>query len=437
MTQAQHAILFVGSEFSYRCLQCKATHCFLENVFWDFTDNFKKHGCGIYKWQLNRYAGTFTGTRWVGDSLLPASRVSDYVNHRTLETRAFFEAALAEPAVRNARAINVVPLSSKKKYESSYVANAISTSHFQDSLRAVVRMKEHLMTPKASDSYNVLIADQRVQHLLNPASKMQGLDAIWYVDWTVKATWDYGHKHLDDLQPALEVAAAVNKHLQKISKPAYVISKCCFPSPAGCSFIKELFQPNGLSLQLDTVENVKLQGKYVAVLVHKDSDERAGFATAQQLKDVCNTVRQANLKPLIVACTSAEAVIAKEVLDEEVLLAETLEKQSLFYSRFCVGVVGSNCSGCNLPVLFEVPVFAVAKKRFFPDDFYCMGRLLADYDCAAAFFGELKKPNNVTEVRIDCQFPTSILAVKDSFQLWLKQLNGAFDNAATGLPKLA
>lgn len=409
-------IIFLGSEFSYVCENCGASHCFLENAFWDFTDNFKEHGCGTYKWRLNRYAGTLHNGQWYGEYLMNSFRKNDYTNSCLFNSRYFFNEIINLLSVNkknNSIKNQTIKLSNKSHSNKKiYIANAISTSHFQDCLRAVVRMKEHLVGDESNDTYNILIMDCKTKFLLKPINKMNGLDEIWYIDWSHKCSWDYGMKHLNDLTDNLSLSISINSKLNQYSNIAKSISKCGFPSKYGVEPIKELF----------CCSRPRDNNKYVAILIHDDNEHRSGFRYGKQITDVYNLILESGRNPIVVACTNHETSIAKSIRDIKYVSLTTLHKQSKFYKYNCVGVVGSNCSGCNIPCLFGVPLFTLAKTRCFPDDFYSMGRLLTKYDCNEGFFGRLNKPETVTELKIDQSKPTNIFDVKKDFIKWLNKV---------------
>jgi hypothetical protein len=282
-------------------------------------------------------------------------------------------------------------------------------------------MKEHTLSPESCSSYNVLILDKKTKFCLKPLNKMNGLDEIWYVDWSVNYSWDWGMKNLENIKESIMFSNSINKKLKEFSGHARTISKSPFPSIYGTQPIKDIFSIKN-NLKLKSVSNQIVNKKYIAVLIHPDNQNRSGFASEKQIKDVCNKIKQFNLDVILLACTDFEEKTAKSVHGEEVLVAKSLEKQALFFQNYCLGVVGTNCSGCNLPCLYQIPLFTLAKKRYFPDDFYSMSRLLSTYDCSASFFGDLSKPTSVTEIKIDENKPTDILDCKSEFELWIKQL---------------
>jgi hypothetical protein len=415
-------VLFIGSEFSYKCSHCGAVHCFLESLFWDFTQNFKNNGCRNYKWNINRYIGTFNGEKWIGDDLLDPEKEGDYISSSRKKARNFFSKVLVgEKDDIGDLNLFTIKMSDKKSNKLLYVASAIHGNHFQDCLRAVVKMKEHTLSPESCSSYNVLILDKKTKFCLKPLNKMNGLDEIWYVDWSVNYSWDWGMKNLENIKESIMFSNSINKKLKEFSGYARTISKSPFPSIYGTQPIKDIFRIKN-NLKLKNVSNQVVDKKYIAVLVHPDNQNRSGFASEKQIKDVCNIIKQFNLDVILLACTDFEEKTARSVQGEEILIAKSLEKQAFFFQNYCLGVVGTNCSGCNIPCLYQIPLFALAKKRSFPDDFYSMGRLLSEYDCSSAFFGDLKKPNSVTEIKIDENKPTDILDYKSEFELWINQL---------------
>ena len=414
-------ILFIGSEFSYRCIHCGSTHCFLENLFWDFTDNFNQHGCGNYKWSINRYVGTINleGV-WTGDEKLSSGVKGDYVSEDRIKAREFFRHSIEVMKTNhNIAKLEKIKLSNKHLQE-TYIANAICTEHFQDCLRAIVRIKEHTQKEISKDTDNILILDQKTKFFIKPLSKIIGLDEIWYVDWSPVFTWNHGMDNVHHVLESVRLNNRINVELDENKSSARCISKNAFPSIYGINIIKDLFKSNKISLK--NYNGINLNKKYIAVLIHPDNANRAGLASTTQLQNTCDLIKKSGLNPIVIACTNSEINIAKSVVGEEILMANSIEKQTCFYQNYCIGVVGTNCSGCNIPCLYNIPLFTMAKGRAFPDDFYSMGRLLSQYDCEEAFFGKLTKPTNVTEIKIDPAHPTSILDVKNEFLHWITNL---------------
>jgi hypothetical protein len=247
-----------------------------------------------------------------------------------------------------------------------------------------------------------------------------GLDEIWYVDWSPIFTWNHDIRHMRNVSESILLSNSINIELDKYQSLARCISKNTFPSIYGTGIIKDLFQNNKILLK--NSNGIVLNKKYIAVLIHSDNTHRAGLASSAQLQDVCSLIKKSGLYPIIVACTNNEINIAKSVKDQEILVANSIDKQTCFYQNYCIGVVGTNCSGCNIPCLYNIPLFTMAKGRVFPDDFYCMGRLLSPYDCKEGFFGKLTKPTNVIEIPIDPAQPTSIMNVQNEFSHWISVL---------------
>jgi hypothetical protein len=414
-------ILFIGSEFSYRCVHCDSVHCFLENLFWDFTDNFNRHGCGNYKWSLNRYIGTINSEgAWTGTEQLAPSAKGDYVSEVRIKAREFFRHSIESMKTNHdITRLEKIKLSNKQP-QTIYIANAICTEHFQDCLRAIVRIKEHTQKEISKDTYNILILDQKTKFFVKPFNKIMGLDEIWYVDWSPIFTWNHGMDNIRHISKSVILNNSINIELDKYQSLTRCISKNTFPSIYGTDIIKDLFQNNKMLLK--NSNGIVLNKKYIAVLIHSDDTHRAGLASAAQLQDACALIKKSGLYPIIVACTDSEINMAKSVNGEEILIAHSIEKQACFYQNYCMGVVGTNCSGCNIPCLYNIPLFTMAKGRVFPDDFYSMGRLLSTYDCKEAFFGKLTKPTNVIEIPIDPSQPTSIMNVQDEFFNWITLL---------------
>lgn len=420
-TQDHQEILFIGSEFSYRCKNCQTYHLFLENLYWDFVQNFKYQGCGSYKWYLNRYIGSLTNDKkWIDTYVKHSNERNDFVANAAQHSKVFFEKILNIKPDQQCK-IEVKNLSDKIMYgKTVYIANAICSDHFQDCLRAVVRMKEHTIKPISSHTYNILILDKKTQFCIDPTEKINGLDEAWIVDWSPKMTWCYGMNHLNDLKESLSLNNAITQKLYAINNFAYAISKDCSPTIYGNQPILDLFYLKDFKLY--DQNNRMIENKYVAILIHADGNIRAGLGSQEQLIETYEIIQSYGFEPMIIACADNEEQIVKNMKDYNILIAKNIKQQICFYSRYCLGVVGTNCSGCNIPCLYRLPVFTMAKERSFPDDFYCMGRLLSPYDCTTGFNGDLTKPRTVTEIKIDNLLATSINLCLDVFVSWLKTL---------------
>jgi hypothetical protein len=420
---SKHRIIFLGSEFSYQCLHCESTHCFLENLYWEFTDNFLQHGCGEYKWKLSRCIGTRTKEgNWIEkEDLIHTENQKDvtYLLSKSLQkTFDIFVESMNENF--DLMEIETIKVSDKNHYDSCFVANAISTYHFQDCFRAVVRMKEHLEQPESKKSYNILICDNKMSICISPISKLQGIDEIWIVpSWSRKSSWWHVKDHPDDYKESAVLSRSINKKLDSITCESNAISKSCSPTVFGNDLIKNLLHVE--DIDLFSLNKEKLDLKYIVILVRKYDQERAAFASSNQLDEVCKFVRNFGFTPLILATSQDEEKICGELKNSErILRADELEKQVALYKYHCYGVIGTNCSGCNIPCLYELPLLTFAKIRPFPDDFYCMGRLASPYDCSVAFNGPLSKPKTVTEIKTILDKPTSITNHMEEAEEWIR-----------------
>jgi hypothetical protein len=303
--------------------------------------------------------------------------------------------------------VDVIKLSQKiTDNRQFFVANAVTNHHFQECFRAVVRMKDHISTLESKSSYNILITDKKMDICLQPASKLDGVDEIWRVkNWaTNQSVWHVTEKP-EEINNAIALGNTISKMLDRLDGKAMAISKGLGPCRLGKKAIKELLFCEKFKLR--TTKGHLIEGKYIGILVRNDLPDRAGFESEGQIKEVCEFVRKFGLKPLLIACNDQEEQICKRV-SEPSISAKTLQEQVMFYEHFCLGVIGTNGSGCNIPCLYDLPLFSLAKSRFFPDDFYCMGRLASIYDCSKLFGAELYKPESVVEVRCDPNRPTSI-----------------------------
>jgi hypothetical protein len=199
------------------------------------------------------------------------------------------------------------------------------------------------------------------------------------------------------------------------------VSKRPGPMKQGTKPIKDLLYVPKRELRDN--KNRLIDGKYLAILIRNDYPSRAGLETTSQIQEICEAIKNQGFKPVIIACDNREEDICKLLtLDDPIIIAKNLEEQVIFYNEHCYGLIGTNCSGCNLPVLYSIPMFILAKTRFFPDDFYCMGRILSPHDCNKLFNGDLTKPDNVKEIRTITDQHTSIKNHLVEFEEWLYSL---------------
>ena len=423
---SKHKIIFLGSEFSCQCKECESVHCLLENLYWDFTDNFRKHGCGEYKWKLSRCIGTRTKEgNWIEkEDLIHTVNQKDITYLLSKSLQKTFD-ILIESMDEDFDPIEIetIKLSDKNHYDSCFVANAISTYHFQDCFRAVVRMKEHLENPDSKRSYNIFICDKKMSVCMSPISKLQGIDEIWIVpSWSRKSSWWHVKHQPDDYKESVALSQAMNKKLESLACESKAISKSCSPTAFGNDLIKNLLHVEDMDLFSSSGE--KLDRKYIVILARKYDEERAAFASSSQLDEVCKFVRNFGFTPLVLATSHEEEKICEELKNRErILRADELEKQVALYKYHCYGVIGTNCSGCNIPCLYELPLLAFAKVRPFPDDFYCMGRLASPYDCSVGFNGPLFKPDTVTEIKTMLDKPTSIMNHLEEAEEWIRSIS--------------
>jgi hypothetical protein len=418
-------IIFLGSDFSYQCKHCLAIHVFVENLYSKFQDNFKHHGCGSYRWKINRYIGTYSQqNQWI-DNINTTAKDTHEINQYANARKGFEKIILGIGSDYNKINITKEKISNKNidANTSIFIANAINTKHFQDSFRAIVRMKERLLEEK--ESYKILIMQPNMHICKNPVSKLEGIDEIWVVnDWNDKMDWYYmlgeNDNNLNDIKNlSYSLTQALDSYRDNETE---AVSKRPGPMEQGIEPIKDLlYVPKR---ELRDHKNRLIDGKYLAILIRNDYPSRAGLETTSQIQEICEAIKNQGFKPVIIACDNREEDICRALqLDNEpILIAKNLEEQVVFYNEHCYAIIGTNCSGCNLPVLYNIPMFILAKTRFFPDDFYCMGRLLSPYDCNKLFNGDLTKPDNVKEIMTIKDQPTSIKNHLVEFEEWLYSL---------------
>lgn len=281
--------------------------------------------------------------------------------------------------------------------------NSIVNGHFQECFRSIVRLKEHLLNKESEQYYNILIMNNMTKICKSPLSKLDGLDEIWYVS----DVDNYGLL-------SKEITEIVSVYDSKTT----CISKKTGPTKYGVELIRNLLKLNDKKLLRSNKSQI--ENKYIAITVRNDyAKGRAGFDDGEEISRICNMIKERGFVPIVIACTETEARICEKIDSAEVLLIKSLEDQIAFYSEHCYGMVGTNGSCCNIPSLFDVPMFILARTRRFPDDFYCFGRLISPYKENHTFHGELWKADNVWEYAVEMEEKTSIDKYKNEFYDWL------------------
>ena len=419
-------IIFLGSDFSYQCKHCLAIHVFVENLYSKFQDNFKHHGCGSYRWKINRYIGTYSlQNQWL-DNLSATTKNDHEINQYNNARKGFEKIILDTGSAYEKVNITKEKISNKNidPNNSIFIANAINNKHFQESFRAIVRIKERALEDK--ESYKILIAQPNMDICRNPISKLEGIDEIWTINnWNYKMDWYYllrKNNEYDPLEDIKRLSYSLTKELNLYDNHTETISKRPGPIIQGIGPIKDLLHTPARELR--DHHNKPINDKYLGILIRKDYPDRAGLETTSQIQEICNTIKNQGFRPMIIVCDNREEDIyrALQLDNVPILIAKNLEEQVIFYNEHCYAIIGTNCSGCNLPALYNIPMFILAKTRFFPDDFYCMGRLLSPYDCNKLFNGDLTKPDNVKEVRTIKEQHTSIKNHAVEFEEWLCSL---------------
>jgi hypothetical protein len=377
-------VLFLGSEFSYQCPHCRAVHCFLENPHWDFTENFRS---------FSGWAGSTNLVDWKLDQR--PNKVRSF--QVTTDLKNAFDVLLDNTPAENPRNLTIQKLSSKDSSQKTiFFANASPNPHFQECFRALVQMQSHLLNPFSKTTYNILLLNSNLKFL--DTRKLVGLDEVWTIeDYSQKDHVWYVKDNLKDNVHARSLAYAINNAIRSFNNFGFVISKKAGPTPFGTSLIHNILQKDNITIRTNLGREVA--EKYLAVLVRPDTEQRAGFFSTDQIREIYDFAIRNKKTPLLVACTPTEKSQCLNLGLEFVFLKDMAE-QSYFFKHFCLGVICGHGSCCNIPCLHEIPVLAFAKDRFFPDDFYCFGRLTCAYNPKHLFYGDLYKPQNVVELRV-------------------------------------
>jgi hypothetical protein len=393
-------VIFLAGEFAYECPCCNSLHIFYENLFPRFQDNF------LHDKRWCRYVGTFSEDRFVvvANPKIAEKYIRICQNFKRAEKR----------LLKVERTI----LSQKLDTGRYYIGSAY-TDHFQEALRGFVRLHEQTQSPSSNLTRNVLIlpSDSTYDFIRNDPDKLSGIDEIWSVPLEKKYRWPWLHTE-NDLKEALSCSYAVTSLLDTLVGTGEVVSKRSGPLPGGKEALKVLLE-SPVSATLRDNRNTELLGPYVAVLIHVDTNERAGLETIEQLESVVTWIYSCFENPLLIATMEHENDIAKSFQACPSVYLPTVQEQLLFYREFCKGVVGANGSGCNIPALYDLPIFAFVKKRGFPDDFYCFGRMASTYKKAAIpWCGDVEKAENIIEFKVACDKPTRPQSAYEEMAIW-------------------
>ena len=386
-------VIFLNYDFQYQCNHCDSFHFFHFNGSNDIKNN------------MSLYIGTINNElKWVAKNTEFCRSDADYKN----QNKAFslFESLLNRHFISKDISVVQKRVVSDKSYlgQQIFIANAIPNSHFQECLRAVVRMKEHLLDKNHDNFYNILIKDKMTDLCINPISKLQGLDEIW---------------EINDVYDNISLSKKLTEYINTYNSQAICISKKAGPTRCGSELIKNLLEPTRYRKLSNSDEQI-LTDKYIAITVRDDRiGIRAGFDDPEELQSLCSIISLRGFIPVIIACTKSEINICNKIKNIKVLIATSLEDQIIFYSNYCYGVVGTNGSCCNIPSLFNLPMFILARERPFPDDFYCFGRLISPYIEDHPYNGELCKPDNIIEYQLKDNEKTSINVYLNELNDWL------------------
>ena len=393
-------VLFLNRDFQYQCGYCNCYHLFHHNESNKIKNN------------MVLYIGTITeSSEWIIKNTSYCRNNIDYENQN--KSFVLFESLLKNinHQQKNIDTVQKCKISNKLYLKQPiFIANAIPNSHFQECLRAVVRTKEHLLSENSGSFYNILIKDKITDLCLNPLSKLEGIDEIW---------------EIHDTSNNVNLSIELTKYLDSYDSQAMCISKKAGPTKYGTELIKNLLKPIEYK-KLFTTNQQTLSDKYMAITVRGDHiGGRAGLDDPDELQNLCSIISLKGFIPVVIACTESEIKICSQLRnpDIKVLIATSLEDQIVFYSSHCYGGIGTNGSCCNIPSLFNLPMFILARERPFPDDFYCFGRLISPYIEDHPYNGELWKPDNIIEYQLGDNEKTSISRYDKELNDWLYGLS--------------
>lgn len=392
-------VLFIGLEFAFQCPCCEAIHLFYENIHYDINDHFNNA-----PW--SRYIGYWYQRKLFSHSAIKEEIVEKF--KRLIEGRHNHD----EDQIIKHRLSNKVP-------NGKFFVTSMLHDHFQEAFRALYHMKGHLSS-KYNDTYNVLIVPKTdlFSWLLQEPLKIKGIDEVWEVPFARCHRWPFANKD-EDVKASWEVCNEVQKALDKLEGIGTVINKRAGAIPNGKQIIKELLEPLNPKPLRDSRGDY-LKGTYVGVLFKSETAERAGLWKASHFQEISVIVKDIDLKPLLIIVTQSDLDRVKQ-LDQPIpyLFAPTVLQQAQVFRNNIHFVIGTNCSGCNLPALYDLPMYVFAKGRTYPDDFYCFSRMASKFDKKQPWNGAFEKADNIHEEAIPLEKPLQIILYRERIQNWI------------------
>lgn len=388
----------IGGEFAFECPCCGALHLFFESIHFDLEEHFADP-----RW--SRYVGFYYKNK-----MYPAGGVGE------VDARRF--ARLLRRYSANSGSLEIVKLSEKYDNGKYFVASMLH-DHFQEAFRAVYHMQARVASN--TDEYKILIVpnDGRFDFLLEEASKLKGVDEVWIIPFETRQRWPFANSP-DDVESSWVLSNTLQKEFDRRDGIATIISKRAGAVPNGKQILRNLLEPLNPKPLYDVDQNL-LTDRYLAILVKQDSSDRAGLYSRRQFKKIAEYSRTIGLLPLIVATGMREALKVKSFgLDIPIVFVPTIAEQAQLFRNNVAFVIGTNCSGCNIPCLYDLPLIAFAKERTFPDDFYCFARMASRYDKnAPPWYGNLEKADSVLEIEVPKEQKINIEDYHDQILDWL------------------
>jgi len=406
-TKRYQRVSFVGCEFAFECPECGALHLFYESLHYDLNTHFIEE-----VW--NRYSGY-----WLNGALYP------YKNRSGQVVEGFNKVLSTITPDSSSIGIEKIKLS-KKDQRGKFFIGSLLHDHYQEALRPLYHMKGYVKAQK-QNTYNIAIIpkNKSFEGLLVQHERLRGVDEVWAVPFNMRARWPHIHSE-EDVKVSWELNHAITKELHQLEGIGYTISKRAGAVPNGRQILKEMLEPT-LPIVLKDSRGQTLYDTYVGILCKGDSSQRAGLCLKEQFEKIVELVIAHNRKPLLIATTKHEvAQITSLKVDIPHIEVLSIEQQAQLYRDHIEFVIGTNCSGCNIPCLYEVPMLTFVKERKFPDDFYCFARMASKFDKQnPPWFAHLEKPDNVTEQLVDTAYPVDIEQyadlIKQQFAQYLPQ----------------
>ncbi len=400
LKETNFQIAIWSSDFFLVCPHCTSIHVFRHNMLYSFAEHYKRSDARSF----------YMGTKTKSNAFCFLKNEGKYVNSNDsnkydLITETF-RANVSNGNILTKYSFDILKKSNKSiNGKDMFVANGIF-GHFQESLRALLRMKEHILNGNIEKTYNIFIVPKIHSLWIKGAMNMDGLDEIIVIDTIFK-------KESYDPNKCINIWVELWHYLSRYKNNTTCISKRSGPLQyKSQKHLQNIIDPG----QIDNLRDFDHKG-YIAILarvkyvIKQTGRIRVGF-NLDNIFDVCRIMVDAGLPCSVLyfdkelshkdKCNIKEKL---SLLNVVILRNPTLEEQSYWYKNCCSGVVGPIGSGFNIPTIYSLPILSFAAEHAWTIkknlDFYCCARMISPYVVGEIGNGPLIKQENVTEVYVE------------------------------------